>query len=112
MQAPICSPAENECYQKLEHKTFDCKVACTGVFADINVKKREKTFTNDIAGFKIEKNEEQYKFERLLMQYGKYKNDLLESIKFEKQNIYTGGYSTSSNPVYLHQRTGSNYSKF
>ena len=88
-QTPICSPAENECYQKLRHNTFDCKAACTGLFADVNVEKWKPTLTNDLDGFGIENNEERIKFAQLLIQYRKYKTDFVENIQFELENIYS-----------------------
>ena len=85
MQSRTCSPAENECYQKLRHNTFDCRVPCTGLFADVNVKKAEQF------DFIIENDEERQKFDWLQTQYGKYEADFLEKIDFTNfDNIYTG----------------------
>ena len=88
LQLRICSPAENECYQQLRHKTFDCRVACTGLFADVRVIKRNPTFTNDIDGFDVESQEERFKVEQLFAQYGKYKTGFVENIHFQLESIY------------------------
>ena len=60
-------------------------------------------------GLGIENNREQHKFEKLTMQYGKYKMQFLENIRFEIETSYTGTLVDSTqNPLQL----GSNYSKF
>ena len=86
LQIPTCTPAENECYQNLRHNSFDCKVACTGFFADINVRKGKSTMTNDLDGFNVGDNDERQKFERLLAQYGKYETAFLDNTHFEIEN--------------------------
>ena len=91
LQIPTCTPAEIECYQNLGHNSFDCKVACTGFFADINIRKGKSTRTDDLNDFNVQDNDERRKFERLLAQYGKYKTAFLDNIHFEiesDENIY------------------------
>ena len=91
LQIPTCTPAENECYQNLRHNSFDCKVACSGFFADINSRKGKSTRTNNLDGFNVEDNDERQKFKRLLAQYGRYKTAFLDNIHFEiesDENIY------------------------
>ena len=93
LQIPTCSSAENECYQNLRHNSFGCKVACTGFFADINVRKGKSTKTNNLDGFNVEDNGERQKFEGMLAQYGKYKTAFLDDINFEienEENIFQG----------------------
>ena len=91
MQLRTCSPSENECYGKLEHKTFDCRVPCTGLFADVNVKKIIQISEDTLDVLNIENDEERQKFDRLLAQYGKYKTVLFENVHFENiDNIYLG----------------------
>ena len=102
-----CSSAENECYQNLRHNSFDCKVACTGFFADINVLKGKSTKTNNVDGFNVGDNDERQKFERLLAQYGKYKIAFLDNIHFEienNENLFDG----RSTVLRVHR----NYSKY
>ena len=95
MQIPTCTPAENECYQNLGHNSFDCKVACTGFFADINVRKGKSTRTDDLNDFNVQDNDERQKFERLLAQYGKYKTAFLDNIHFQVEDVENkyNGYS-------------------
>ena len=95
LQIPTCTPAENECYQNLRHNSFDCKVACTGFFADINVRKGKSTRTDDLNDFNVQDNDERQKFERLLAQYGKYKTAFLDNIHFQVEDVENkyNGYS-------------------
>ena len=88
LQARTCSPAENECYQKLSHNNFDCRVACSGLFADIDVLKRKPSSINDIDDFDVESEEERTKIEQLLTQYKKYKTGFVENFHFELGSRY------------------------
>ena len=95
LQIPTCTPAENECYQNLRHNSFDCKVACTGFFADIIIRKGKSTRTDDLNDFNVQDNDERQKFERLLAQYGKYKTAFLDNIHFQVEDVENkyNGYS-------------------
>ena len=93
MQLRTCSPAENECYQKLRHNTFDCTVSCNGLFADISVKKIKRISRDYLDDFDMENDEERQKFDSLLAQYGKYKTNFLENIHFENIDKTFNGYS-------------------
>ena len=93
LQIRSCSPAENECYQKLGHNTFDCRVSCTGLFADVNVKKTRQISRENLDNFNIENYEERQKLDLLLAQYGKYKTGFFENIYFENYYGVYSGYS-------------------
>ena len=91
LQIRACSPAENDCYQQLSDNTFGCRVSCTGLFADINDKKTMQITKESLDDLNYENNEERQKFDRLLVEYGKYKTDFLENIKVETiDEIYIG----------------------
>ena len=76
--------------------TFGCRVPCTGLFADVNVKKINPISRETPEDFNIENIEERQKFELLFAQYRNYKTMFVEKINTEF-DIYTGhsGYNYS-----------------
>ena len=71
-------------------------VSCTGLFADLNVKKINQISREHLDDFNIENDEEKHKFELLLAQYGKYKTLFLENIHFDNFGGAFAGFSRNN----------------
>ena len=90
LQILACSSEENECYQKLSQSNFGCMVPCTGVFADVSMRKIAPILIINPNQFEVPDDEERHKLEEIFIQYENYKNHFIENIHFEPMGAYSG----------------------
>ena len=43
----MCSPAGRDCIDRESHKSFDCKMACVGLYADVGVSEKHTRLEGD-----------------------------------------------------------------
>ena len=75
LQSPtFCSPNATSCYTAVSRDTHGCKVACTGLYADVQ-------FTEDDLS---KPGKDMDKFKILQEQYHAYKSNYAKNIKFDE----------------------------
>ena len=75
----ICSPEGRDCIENKATSTFNCSVACEGIYADV------QWVENVVEGMEGKKRDglDRQKFEKMMSEYNQFKKNQVQHFRFD-----------------------------